>query len=192
MNRTEIGILLALPGLLAIIVFSPWIIQILYSAKFTEAAELPLVRCRHVRAGRLLAPRFCHAGKGRGQMVRNHGNHVCVSAIATRMVWAPILRADRRRRWICSHVFLLHHETGVLWVARRLSEFTWSKRTIGLLLVSGGLMATAFLLTHLATEILGVLMGGFLSAATSAYCSASSVPAWGERTVSRSSSSACL
>lgn len=38
-EQTEIGILLALPGLLATLVFAKWVIHILYSAEFAPAAD---------------------------------------------------------------------------------------------------------------------------------------------------------
>ena len=39
-NQVEIGILLALPGLLGTLLFAPWIMQILYSSEFLPAAQL--------------------------------------------------------------------------------------------------------------------------------------------------------
>ena len=39
-EQTEIGILLAFPGLLGTMVFAPWLMQIFYSAKFVSAAPL--------------------------------------------------------------------------------------------------------------------------------------------------------
>lgn len=39
-EQTEIGILLALPGLLGTLAFAPWIMHVFYSAKFTVGAEL--------------------------------------------------------------------------------------------------------------------------------------------------------
>ncbi len=39
-EQTEIGILLALPGLLGTLAFAPWIMHIFYSAKFLAGAEL--------------------------------------------------------------------------------------------------------------------------------------------------------
>ncbi len=39
-EQTEIGILLALPGLLATLAFAPWIMHLFYSAKFLPSAEL--------------------------------------------------------------------------------------------------------------------------------------------------------
>lgn len=39
-EQTEIGILLALPGLLGTLTFAPWVITVLYSSEFAIAAEL--------------------------------------------------------------------------------------------------------------------------------------------------------
>jgi len=39
-EQTEIGMLLALPGLLATLCFAPWVMRIFYSAKFLSGAEL--------------------------------------------------------------------------------------------------------------------------------------------------------
>jgi PST family polysaccharide transporter len=39
-EQIEVGMLLALPGVSAAIAFAPWLIQLLYSTKFTMAAEL--------------------------------------------------------------------------------------------------------------------------------------------------------
>lgn len=39
-EQTEIGILLALPGILGTLAFAPWVMALLYSAKFTVGAQL--------------------------------------------------------------------------------------------------------------------------------------------------------
>ena len=39
-EQTVIGVLLALPGILGTLAFAPWVITLLYSADFTEAADL--------------------------------------------------------------------------------------------------------------------------------------------------------
>jgi enterobacterial common antigen flippase len=39
-EQTEVGLLLAFPGLLATLVFAPWIINLLYTSEFSEASEL--------------------------------------------------------------------------------------------------------------------------------------------------------
>ena len=39
-EQTEIGLLLAIPGLLATLTFAPWIIRIFYTAEFIQSAEL--------------------------------------------------------------------------------------------------------------------------------------------------------
>lgn len=39
-EQTEIGILLALPGILGTLAFAPWVMTLLYSAKFTVGAQL--------------------------------------------------------------------------------------------------------------------------------------------------------
>jgi PST family polysaccharide transporter len=39
-EQTVIGVLLALPGILGTLAFAPWVITLLYSADFTEAAKL--------------------------------------------------------------------------------------------------------------------------------------------------------
>ncbi len=39
-EQTEIGVLLALPGLIGTLTFAPWLMHLLYSAKFIAAAEL--------------------------------------------------------------------------------------------------------------------------------------------------------
>jgi antigen flippase len=39
-EQTEVGVLLALPGILATLVFAPFLLELLYTSKFTPAAEL--------------------------------------------------------------------------------------------------------------------------------------------------------
>jgi antigen flippase len=39
-EQTEIGLLLALPGLLATVIFAPWIVQVFYTKEFLPAVEL--------------------------------------------------------------------------------------------------------------------------------------------------------
>ena len=50
-EQTEVGVLLALPGLLATLVFAPWVIRLFYSAKFLEAGSCCRGLCSGFSAG---------------------------------------------------------------------------------------------------------------------------------------------
>jgi PST family polysaccharide transporter len=146
-EQTEVGILLALPGLIGTLCFSPWVIQILYTAEFKTASELLPWFILGI-FGRVISwpMGFVQMAKGAGRWF-----------IATESVFATIqvLLAWAGLRWlglpgiaISFAILYLLYTFGMLWVTNQLSEFRWSNSVVKLLLAALSAVALTFALAR--------------------------------------------
>ena len=162
-EQTEIGILLALPGLLGTLAFAPWIMHVFYSAKF--------------HAGATLLPWFVLGIFGRvvswplGFILLAKGAFRWFAATETisNVFW--ILLTILLLRWcglwgVALAFVILYGLTcaGMLWVTRRLTGFRWSLAALRLLLTSSGLIMANFSTQRWVPGVPGLAIGAVLSA----------------------------
>jgi enterobacterial common antigen flippase len=168
-EQTEIGILLALPGLLATLVFSPWIIRVLYSVKFTEAAELLPYFVIGI-FGRVVSwpLGFIQLAKGAGKWFAS--TETAFAALQMLLVVIGLRLLGLKGVAVAFALLYFCYTLGVLWVASRLSGFTWSTPAVRLLAISGLLMLGTFALSQGASPIVSAVVGSVVSAASSVYC----------------------
>ena len=148
-EQAEISILLALPGVLATLALAPWIIQIFYSHKFDQAAE---ILCWQI-AGMLLRVgswpmAIIIAAKGRAAALfwtelASHSFYVVLGWVGLRLFGLP----GTGMAFLGFYVF---HWCLIYAVVRRISGFALSPANIRLLIL--GITATA--LTFCARQIL--------------------------------------
>lgn len=161
-QQTEIALLLAMPGLLATLLFAPWMVRLFYSAEFAAAA--PLMRL--FTLGYLFAV-IC----GPLRIVQLVKNRSLLHAAAE--TWSSglhcLLIYLGLRGWGltgCAVAYIVHYslQTALsLAIARSLTGFGWSKTTgrmiAGFFALAGGGYAAAGLLD----EGAGALVGAALS-----------------------------
>jgi PST family polysaccharide transporter len=135
-EQTEVGILLALPGLLITLALAPWVIQILYSAEFAAGAELlpwfVLGVFVQVVSWPLGMIQMAKGASGWMYVGRTHGN-------ALHLVLAVVLLEylGIRGLAVAFAVSVLLQAGFVRCVANYLSGFRWSPSVSRLLCASG-------------------------------------------------------
>lgn len=162
-EQTEIGILLALPGLLGTLAFAPWVMQIFYSSKFVSGAELLPWFVLGVFGQVMSWPMgFALAAKGAS------GWYLAVECIAnTLRLGLSVLLLRWLGLWgiaLAMPLLYVIHTLILLWVCRRLTRFSWTSSSIKLLTLSFGVIFMGFLANKGLRGYLGLAAGSFLTA----------------------------
>jgi PST family polysaccharide transporter len=168
-EQAEVGILLALPGLLGTLVFSPLVIRIFYSAKFVDAADLLPWFVLGI-FGRVISWPLSYIQLAKGAARWFAASETSFNALQLALIWLGV-------RWIGLGGVAIAFATAygayalvVLWVAGRLSKFRWSKPVLHLLLTSGLAVSVTFVLVKIAPGIVVNLVGGIIVIASTYYC----------------------
>jgi enterobacterial common antigen flippase len=162
-EQTEIGILLALPGLLATLTFAPELIHLLFSAKFMAGADLLPWFVVGVFGQVITWPLgFIQRAKGDARWIFLSQSHlnllqlaltyflVCAFGIQA-AAWAFALAT-------CGHGLVVYA------IARRLSGFKWSFTVVNLVLLSGALIISGFILQAVSNGLVEIALGAIATA----------------------------
>ncbi len=162
-EQTEIGILLALPGIIGTLAFAPWMMQIFYTSKFLPGADLLPWFVLGV-FGRVISwpLGFIQLAKGAKywfaatQSVFNLIHlALCFVLLRSFGLWGVALAFASLYAF---HVF------GMRWVAGRLSGFRWTPAVLRLFVVSAILVGAGFCAQRWIPGQTGLIVGGLLSA----------------------------
>lgn len=161
-EQTEIGILLALPGLLATLAFGPWILELFYSRQFLPAADLMPWFILGV-FGRVVSWPL-----GFIQLAKGASRVFMLTETTTIALWLGLVFVLVPRfgvvgaSWAFALIYFFH-PLAMLWVSRFLTGFHWSRRVIRLLFLSTGMVATTFILTFMTHGWIANVGGGLLT-----------------------------
>lgn len=141
-EQTEIGILLALPGLLATLAFSHIFIQLFYTASFLPGAALLPWFVVGV-FGRVLSwpLAFIQVAQGRGRLYT--ATETASFALHLVLVLWLVTKFGIIGAAYAFAIADLIYMICMLWLANRLTGFSWSAPVRNLLMIAGGLVAAA-------------------------------------------------
>lgn len=160
-EQTEIGVLLALPGLVATLAFAPWILRLLYSPEFLPASPLLIamfVGCFAQVVGWPLG--FIARAKGAVRWMIIPETFITLLHLALAILLLPRLGLAGVAyaftiSWLC-YIF-------VMWgVARRLCNFRWSAGALRLI----GFAATVTIFTVAASMLFDAVPAALLGFAS--------------------------
>lgn len=163
-EQIEIGILLALPGLLATIAFAPWLIQLFYSTAFVESADFLPWLVVGIFVQMISFPLgFIQRAKGSSAWIYISQTHVnlqhLILAISMYWVFGFVAMA-----WAFALTTCLHGVFTLL-IARHLSRFTWSPSTLFLAAAASLLIAAVFAAKVFTTGYTQTTVGALLTMA---------------------------
>lgn len=168
-EQTDIGILLAVPGLLATLAFSDLVVSALYSAKFASAADVLVWMVLGV-FGRVLSwPMgfiLLSLGAGRWFMATEAIFIAIQAALATWMIPQYGVIGAAYAFALC---YLLH-TLGMAWVGHRLIGFRWSGSVVETMAVSGLLVFSAFALNRFLPSTPSVVANGVIALIGGVFC----------------------
>lgn len=168
-EQTEVGMLLALPGLLGTLVFAPWIIRAFYTAQFLESAVLLPWFVLGI-FGRVVSWPLGFIPPAKGAARWFAATETVFSGIELALVWVGLRWFGLVGAAAASAVLYVFVTIVVIWVAGRLSRFRWSPAVVRLLAVASILITGTFAVIVLTPPSFGMVSGGLITVATGFYC----------------------
>ena len=167
-EQTEVGLLIAAPGILATLTFAPLIIQIFYSASFIPAYEVLRWQIMGIFLRVVSWPMgYVLLAKGKGKLffwTEFAGNTVHIS-----LVWIGISYFGLEGVGIAFFALYVFYTMLIFAVVNYVSNFKWSSaglRVIGLASVG---VALAFLIPRFTTQNIALVCGTILTLLSIAY-----------------------
>jgi Membrane protein involved in the export of O-antigen and teichoic acid len=167
-EQTEVGFLIAGPGLLATLTFAPLVISLLYSAKFQPAVGIFRWICLGMMLRVVTWPMgFIQLAKGRRKLFL--GLQFVASALNVGLVLICLKLFGLVGAGVAFFLLCLTHLNIVHWAARQLSGFRWSSinRRLGVLFAL--LTAAVFISWYLLPFHLSMLFGGLITLIAGTY-----------------------
>ncbi len=168
-EQTEIGVLLALPGLLATLSFSPFLISIFYSTRFAAGAELLPWFVLGVFGQVISWPMgYSLIAKGASRwylLTESSANLFRLAGSILLLKWLGL--------WGVSLAFAIlyaEHTLLMFWVCQHQTGFCWSAPVLKLLLLSGGLILLVFLLQEWPGGNTGTFLGSTATVGACVFC----------------------
>ena len=161
-EQIEVGVLLALPGLLGSLAFAPWIMHLLYSSKFLLGAELLPWLSIGIFGQMISFPLgFIQRAKGRIGWILVSQTHLNLLnlVLALFLIRAFGLIAAAWAFALAAYI----HGLVVFAIARHLSKFAWTPISARLVLSAAGLISAGFTAQMLTNVFLGLGLGALLT-----------------------------
>ena len=168
-EQTEVGILLALPGLLATLVFAPWAIRLFYTGKFLEASELLPWFVLGI-FGRVVSwpMGFIQMAKGDSRMYA--ASQTAANVLLLLLTWLGLRWGQLLGLAVAFALFYGMYIVEVRWIAGWMTGFRWSSSVRRLLLQSGAAISASFAIAELLPPVAVMVMGGLLVLVVSYLC----------------------
>ena len=164
-EQTEIGILLALPGLAGTLAFAPWLMRLLYSAKFVPAAALlpwfTLGIFGQVVSWPMAIILVAKGAKGWYATTETSGGMLRLGLSFWLLHTVGLVGTA-----IAIPVLYAFYTALVFCIARRLAAFHWSKEVLKLLFLSALLISLTLSAARYLPDRLALIVGAILTAAS--------------------------
>lgn len=161
-EQTEIGILLALPGLLGTLTFAPWIMHLFYSARFLPGAQLLPWFVLGI-FGRVVSWPMGFVILAKGESCWFAATETAANAL---LLCLTVIFLNWLGLWGVALAFTLHyacHFIGMAWLSNHLTGFSWNSTTIRLFFYASALIAAGFLAQHYIPDRNGMAIGTILT-----------------------------
>ncbi len=163
-EQIEIGILLALPGLLGTLAFAPWLMHVFYTAKFLPGAELLPWLAIGIFGQVITFPLgYIQRAKGRSGWIYVSQTHLNLLNLVLALV---MIRAYGvvAAAWAFALTTYLHGLV-VFGIARRLSKFAWTGPSARLALLASGMIGVGFVAQLLTGGFFKLALGALITSA---------------------------
>jgi enterobacterial common antigen flippase len=161
-EQTEIGILMALPGLLGTLAFAPLILVLFYTTQFLGAAELLRWLLLGVFARVVSWPiGFILFAKGASRLVLVV--ETVFAAVQAALLFWFVDKYGLVGAALAFAAVNALHIIAVLWAGRVLIGFAWSSGVQRLVLISSGFICAGLTVPSLMTDGMAVVAGGLIT-----------------------------
>jgi enterobacterial common antigen flippase len=161
-EQTEIGILLALPGLLGTLAFAPWLMKIFYSTDFLSGADLlPWFVCGVFVQVIITAVGFIQRAKGATRWIIIGQTEANILFLVLCFVLIPKLGLQGvAYAWV---IQMLIHGIVVFLIGKHLSGFIWTRSVCSLCAVALLLVLSGFKTQSIPGTLLPLALGGIIT-----------------------------
>ncbi|MDB4754065.1 O-antigen translocase [Akkermansiaceae bacterium] len=168
-EQTEIGLLLAVPGLLATITLAPWIISILYTPEFTMSGELLkwfVLGC----LGRVISWPMGIILLGKGCKGWLFSLETTASALHVGLIWIGLNHFGIIGVSYAFALLYVFHILAVMLISYRVCDFRWSREVVMMLCMFIPVTAAVIVGSLLMEVLLATMVGGVLTLIVGLYC----------------------
>lgn len=168
-EQTEVGMLLATPGLLLTITFAPYVIHALYSSKFIPAYEVLRWQILGIFLRVVAWPMgFVLLAKGKGRTF--FWTELVWNSLHVGLVWAGLQLFGLPGTGMAFFSLYVSYTVGIFLVVNRVSGFRWTASNIrnGVLLMAT--VGLVFILPYLLKRLFAIAIITVLTALVSWYC----------------------
>ena len=167
-EQIEIGILLALPGVLGTLAFAPWLMHLFYSVKFLPGAELLPWLAVGVFGQVITFPLgFIQRAKGKTGWIFLSQTHLNVLNFVLALLLIRFYGVVAAA-WAFALTTYIHGLV-VFGIARRLSNFAWTPHSARLALSGAGLISVGFAAQWFTKGLVELAIGGLLTIAAALF-----------------------
>jgi len=167
-EQTEIGLLLALPGLLGSLTFAPWAMTIFYSSKFLAGAELLPWFILGIY-GRIISWPLAYIllAKGRRGWMVASDTACCLTTLA--LSYLLIMTVGLVGTAVAIPLSYLSYTIVLLVMTRKIVKFAWSESVLRVLFISMLLVVVSFASRWLLPVPTALVIGGGLTVAATLF-----------------------
>jgi enterobacterial common antigen flippase len=163
-EQIEIGVLLALPGLLGTLIFAPLLMHIFYSDKFMPGSELLPWLAIGVFGQVISFPLgFIQRAKGRTAWIFVSQTHLNLLNLVLSVVMLVNLGLESVA-WAFALTTCIHGLV-VFSIARHLSAFRWGTSTVGLTFSASAMIGLGFATQHYSSGLIGYTLSALVMGA---------------------------
>ena len=167
-EQAEVGLLLAVPGVLGTLTFAPLVIQLFYSQKFEPAVEILRWICLGMTLRVACWPMgFILLAKGEGKLF--FWTELVSNCLQVGLIFAGVLAFGLKGAGIAFFALYVFYTLGIYLVVRRLSGFRWSQANCQLGLFFLPLVAFVFAAAYLFPLPWAILLGVVVTLSTGVY-----------------------
>ena len=162
-EQIEIGILLALPGLLGTLAFAPWLMHIFYTPRFLPGTILLHWLAVGIFGQMITFPiGYIQRAKGRSRWIYVSQTHLNVLNLVLAFVLITRFGVVAAA-WAFALTAYIHGFV-VYYIARHLSKFAWTNQTVRLTWLALGMLGLGFAVQMLTFEWIAVALGTLITA----------------------------
>ena len=168
-EQTEMGVLMALPGILATLVLAPWILRIFYSSEFVSASSIIRWQVLGVALRVVSFPMgFVILAKGMSRVFIL--TEFLTNALQVGLIFVCMHAWGMTGLGIAFFIMYVANTLMLIFVCWRVTGFVWSRKAGVLMLAASGAIVATVLSVYFVDGAIGLVLGLAITAIVSAVC----------------------
>jgi enterobacterial common antigen flippase len=168
-EQSEMGILIAIPGILATLTLAPWVLKFFYSAAFVPAVEIIRWQIIGIALRVISWPMgFVQLAKGMSGLFMATETIFSILHVGLLFVCMRLWGLDGVG--ISFMALYIAYTFGMLGVCRYITGFLWTNRVTALVFLASVMVAATLLAVRVLPKLLGTITGLVITGSTTVFC----------------------